>query len=74
MNNRMILLRSLIYGFIGLVSFIQQPNWVYQNFWSRADFWDQWGFRIPYLMFCAIYAAIAIAFTHSLVKFIKRNL
>jgi hypothetical protein len=74
MNNRTILLRSVIYGFIGLVAFIQQPNWVYQNFWSRADFWDQWGFRIPYLLFCAIYAAIAIAFTHSLVKFVKRYL
>ena len=36
------------------------PNWYYDNFWAKADFWDDWGFRIPYLAFLIIYAAIAM--------------
>jgi hypothetical protein len=74
MNRSKVVARSLVYGFVGLISFVYQPNWYYQNFWSRADFWDEWGFRIPYLLFCGIYAALAVGFTHSLVLFTKKYL
>lgn len=74
MAKSQIIMRSAVYGIVGLSSFIYQPNWFYQNFWSRADFWDQWGFRIPFVMFCGIYAGLAVAFTHSLIVFTKKYL
>jgi len=48
------------------------PSWIYDNFWGKADFWDQWGFRIPYISFLFIYAAITIGFVELGIRFIKR--
>ena len=41
-----------------LVAMLYQPNWVYENFWSKADFYDSIQFSVPYLVFLVIYSVI----------------
>jgi len=48
------------------------PSWIYDNFWGKAEFWDSWGFRIPYLLFIALYALLMTALVEATIRFIKK--
>ena len=61
-----------ILGFVFLSAFVYQPNWVYENFWSRADFYDSILFTVPYLIFLFIYAAITTVFAELVIRFVKK--
>lgn len=59
-------------GFIFLVAVLYQPNWIYENFWSRADFYDSLPFELPYLVFLLVYAGISTALAELGIRFIKK--
>jgi hypothetical protein len=59
-------------GFIFLIAFFYQPNWVYENFWSKADFYDSLPISVPYLAFLLVYAAIATGIAELGIRFIKK--
>ena len=51
---------------------LYQPNWVYENFWSKADFYDSIPFTVPYLVFLLIYSVIATSLAELGIRFIKK--
>ena len=57
---------------IFLCAFFYQPNWVYENFWSKADFYDSIPFTVPYLVFLIVYAAISTAAAELGIRFVKK--
>jgi hypothetical protein len=59
-------------GLIFLCGFFYQPNWVYENFWSKADFYDSLPFAVPFLVFLTVYASISTAISELGIRFVKR--
>ena len=55
-----------------LVAMLHQPNWVYENFWSKANFYDSIPFPVPYLAFLFIYSAITTVLAELGIRFIKK--
>lgn len=55
-----------------LVAMLFQPNWVYENFWSRADFYDSIPFNVPFLAFLFIYSAITTGLAELGIRFSKK--
>jgi len=68
MNKTRISLLVLIF----LSAMAYQPNWVYENFWSKAAFYDSIPFTIPYLAFLIIYSVITTGFAELGIRFIKK--
>jgi len=66
--------QSIFYALIFLIGFIYQPNWVYENFWSKAEFYDSLSFEFPFAGFALIYAAVLTYSTSLFVNFAKRFL
>ena len=64
---RLSLLASVFSG-----SMLIQPNWVYENFWSKADFYDSIPFEVPFVIFLSIYSAIATALAELVIRFVKK--
>ena len=60
----------LVFTFI--VSMAYQPNWVYENFWSKADFYGSIPFTVPYMVFLVIYSAITTSLAELGIRFIKK--
>jgi hypothetical protein len=57
---------------IFLGAFFYQPNWVYENFWSKADFYDSIPFTVPYLVFLFVYAAVSTAVVELGIRFVRK--
>jgi len=55
-----------------LIAMLYQPNWIYENFWSKADFYDSIPFTVPYLVFLLIYSAITTGLAELGIRFIKK--
>ena len=55
-----------------LVAMLYQPNWAYENFWSKADFYDSIPFTVPYLAFLLIYSVITTVLIELGIRFIKK--
>lgn len=55
-----------------LIAMVYQPNWVYENFWSKADFYDSIPFTIPYLVFLLVYSSITTGIAELGIRFIKK--
>lgn len=68
MNKTRITLLALTFS----TSMLYQPNWVYENFWSKADFYDSIPFTVPYLAFLIIYSVIITSFAELAIRFIKK--
>ena len=49
-----------------------QPNWVYENFWSKADFYNSIPFKVPFLAFLVTYALIGVGIAELGIRFIKK--
>lgn len=68
MNKTRISLLALTF----LIAMVYQPNWVYENFWSKADFYDSIPFTIPYLVFLVVYSSITTGLAELGIRFIKK--
>ena len=68
MNKTRISLLVLIF----LSAMLYKPNWVYENFWSKADFYDSIPFTVPYLAFLIIYSVITTSLAELAIRFIKK--
>ena len=68
MNKTRITLLALTF----LTAMLYQPNWVYENFWSKADFYDSIPFTVPYLAFLIIYSVITTSLAELGIRFIKK--
>lgn len=55
-----------------LSSMIYQPNWAYENFWSKAAFYESVPFTVPFFVFLLIYALFATGFAEMGIRFIKK--
>ena len=66
--------QMVFYIFVFLFGLVYQPNWVLENFWSKADFYEDIPFQIPYLVFLIIYSYLNTIFVWYVVKFIKKAL
>jgi hypothetical protein len=55
-----------------LSAMLYQPNWVYENFWSKADFYNSIPFIVPYIVFLMIYSLIATSFAELAIRFVKK--
>jgi hypothetical protein len=64
--------RILLLSFTFLLGMLFQPNWVYENFWSKADFYDSIPFTVPYLAFLIIYSSITTVLAELGIRFIKK--
>jgi hypothetical protein len=66
--------QSIFYSLVFLTGFVYQPNWVYENFWSKADFYESHPFVFPYVGFLLIYSSLQTTFATLSVKLIKKHL
>jgi hypothetical protein len=64
--------RVSLLALVFLSTILYQPNWVYENFWSKADFYDSIPFTVPYLVFLLVYSAITTALAELGIRFIKK--
>ena len=55
-----------------LAAMAYQPNWVYENFWSKAEFYDSIPFTVPYMVFLIIYSAFTTGLAELGIRFIKK--
>jgi hypothetical protein len=67
-------IQFVFYALVFLTGFIYQPNWVYENFWSKADFYSSIPFDFPYFGYILIYCCISTTYIWLLVKFAKKYL
>lgn len=49
-----------------------QPNWVYENFWSKAEFYNSIPVRVPYLVFLVTYALVTAGLAELGIRFLKK--
>ena len=66
--------QSIFYAIIFMIGSAYQPNWVYENFWSKAGFYDSLPFYFPYTGFLLIYSSLLTALVAISVKLIKKFL
>jgi len=64
--------RITLLAFTFLIAMLYQPNWVYENFWSKAAFYDSIPFTVPYLAFLLIYSVITTGLAELGIRFIKK--
>ena len=64
--------RISLLSFTFLLGMLFQPNWVHENFWSKADFYDSIPFTVPYLVFLLIYSVITTGLAELGIRFIKK--
>ena len=65
-------IRISLLSFTFLFCMLFQPNWVYENFWSKADFYDSIPFSVPYLVFLLFYSVITTGLAELGIRFIKK--
>ena len=63
---------TLLVAFI--VSFFIQPNWFYENFWSKADFYDSLPFTVPYVAYSLVSAILGTLVCEAAIRFVKKYL
>lgn len=61
----------LVLTFISAMAY--QPNWVYENFWSKADFYDSIPFTVPFLVFLIIYSSITTGLVELGIRLTKKH-
>jgi hypothetical protein len=62
------------YTLVLLFGFGYQPNWVYENFWSKAEFWNVLPFTPSYYLYLLIYAIISTLVVYYMVQIAKKYL
>jgi len=54
-----------------LSAMLYLPNWVYENFWSKADFYHSIPISVPYLVFLLFYSVITTGLAELGIRFIE---
>ena len=62
------------YTLVFLSGQVYQPNWVYDNFWSKADFYGSIPFTVYYWQFALVYSIILVPVVWYVVRLVKRYL
>jgi hypothetical protein len=57
-----------------IVSFFIQPNWFYENFWSKAEFYDSLPVEFPFLAYSLIAAVLGTLTCEGAIRFVKKYL
>jgi hypothetical protein len=55
-----------------LSSMLYQPNWVYENLWSKADFYSSIPFTVPFLAFLLFHSLISTTIVELGIRFVKK--
>ena len=63
---------SLLSSVFLVAFFLPEPNFIYENFWSKADFWDVLPFTPSYYLFRFSYAAILTGIVELMIRSIKK--
>ncbi len=72
---RMNKVRISILVFIFFVGyFAPEPNFIYENFWSKAEFWDVLPYTPSYLLYRFLYAVFLTGFIELIIRFVKKYL
>jgi hypothetical protein len=70
---RMNKVRISILVFIFFVGyFAPEPNFIYENFWSKAEFWDVLPYTPSYLLYRFLYAVFLTGFIELIIRFVKK--
>ena len=69
---RMNKVRISLLGAVFLATMLFQPNWVYENFWSKADFYNSIPFTVPYLVFLVLFSSITTGLAELGIRLIKK--
>jgi hypothetical protein len=51
---------------------LYQPNWVYENLWSKADFYSSIPFTVPFLAFLLFHSLISTTIVELGIRFVKK--
>ena len=57
-----------------IVSFFIQPNWFYENFWSKAEFYDSLPFTFPFGAYSFVAAVLGTLTCEGVIRFVKKYL
>ena len=52
--------------------FLPEPNFIYENFWSKAEFWDVLPFTPSIYLYRFLYAVISTGIVELTIRFIKK--
>jgi hypothetical protein len=52
--------------------FLREPNFVYENFWSKANFWKSIPFDVYYWQYKLLYTVILVFIVNYIMVFIKK--
>ena len=66
--------QRVFYGFMFLIGYVRQPNFVYENFWSRADFYESLPVAVPYWFDSIVCGAVFAIIVWAFIRFAKKNL
>jgi hypothetical protein len=66
--------QRVFYGFIAFLGFFYQPNFIYENFWSRADFYKTMPFAVPFWLYCSICGLAFATLVWGFNRFAKKHL
>ena len=52
--------------------FLPEPNFIYENFWSKAEFWSVLPFTPSYYLYRFLYASVLTGLIELLIRFVKK--
>ena len=66
-------IRISILAFTFLIGFLlPEPNFIYENFWSKAEFWDVLPFTPSYWLYRFLYAVFLAGLVELIIRFVKK--
>ena len=63
---------SILIFFFLIGFFLPEPNFIFQNFWSRAEFWEALPFTPSYYLYRFLYAVFLMGFVELGIRFMKK--
>ena len=67
-------IRVSLLGFVFLSAFfLPEPNFIYENFWSRAEFWESLPFTPSYYLYRFLYAVFLTGLVELIIRFVKKH-
>ena len=66
--------QRVFYGLMFFIGYIRQPNFVYENFWSRADFYESLPFAVPFWFYSIVCGVVFAFIVWGFIRFAKKYL
>ena len=63
---------SMLVVFFLIGFFLPEPNFIYENFWSKAEFWSVLPFTPSYYLYRFLYASVLTGLIELLIRFVKK--